>query len=93
MIAVGFLSGMTMLAFAGAGVFFWKFWMTARDSFFLSFAISCWLLAAERGVLVLSHTMQAPGSPSEADYWVYIIRLFAFLFIIVAIVRKNLKRR
>jgi hypothetical protein len=90
-----FLSGITMATFGAAGVFFLKLWKTSQDRFFLGFAMACWLLSVERVAgLFVAGTMEDLRNPiSEAGSWIYIIRLFAFLTILVVIVDKNRSQR
>jgi hypothetical protein len=69
-----------------AGLFFFRFWRTTRDRFFLFFALSFWLETGNRialGLLVNS---------SELEPVFYIVRVVAYGLIIVAIVQKNRKR-
>lgn len=81
-----FLVGAIATASLVAGLFFLKFWRDTRDSFFLAFAASFTIEGLNRvSVLFLSR-------PNEGSPWVYLIRLFAFLLILVAIVRKNYGR-
>lgn len=86
-----FLSGVTMATFAAAGLFFIKFWRASRDRFFLLFALSCWLIAGERVVALFIRATLEPlwSASSEAMVWVYLVRLFAFIAIAVAIWEKN----
>jgi len=78
-----FLSGAIMLGFAAIGLFFVGFWKRTSDRLFLLFACSFFLLAIERLVLVLV-------SPDyEFRSYIYLIRLTAFLTIILAIVDRN----
>lgn len=79
-----FLSGMAMLGSWVAGIYFFRFWLKSRDRLFLMFGASFWLMALER--LALAFT---PVPWREEYSFVYIIRLVAFLIIIVAIVDKN----
>ena len=65
------------------GLFFLKFWKQTRDRFFLLFAVAFWLLAANRVALAVV------GGASEQLEVIYLVRLVAFLLIIVAIVDKN----
>jgi hypothetical protein len=78
-----FLSGFVSCGFLVAGLFFLRFWRRSRDSLFLWFAIAFWLLGASQSVLALG------GIPVEERSSIYLIRLAAFLLILVAIVRKN----
>ena len=85
------LSGITVSTFAAAGVFFFKFYRTSRDSFYLLFALACFLFSLERiAILVII----GPAQTSEnSTPWVYVLRLFAFLLIVWAIYNKNRQRK
>ncbi|HYF43385.1 MAG TPA: DUF5985 family protein [Ramlibacter sp.] len=66
-----------------AGLFFFRFWRTTRDRFFLFFALSFWLEAGNRvalGLLVNS---------SELEPVFYLLRVVAYGLILVAILQKN----
>jgi hypothetical protein len=78
-----FLSGAITLAFATAALFFLRFWRDTRDELFLAFAAAFLLLGVAQAILALG------GIPDEQRSWVYLVRLVAFLTIIVAILRKN----
>ncbi|NNM76570.1 hypothetical protein HJG53_06600 [Sphingomonas sp. ID1715] len=80
-----FLGGAITCAFVVAGLFFARFWRGTGDSLFLAFAAAFMLLGLQQALLVLS------GIPVEERSPLYLIRLAAFLLIIVAIVRKNAK--
>lgn len=82
-----FFAGAIAMGFLACGMFFFRFWSRTRDSLFLSFGIAFWLLAVGQAVLTLT------GIPVEERSWLYLMRLAAFLLIIVAIMRKNLSRR
>lgn len=85
-----FLFGITFAVFMASGVFFFKFWKASRDRFYLYFCIACWLLACERVAILFSDSVHSTGTPTtETVVWVYLIRLIAFLFILVAIINKN----
>lgn len=86
MILVAFLSGAVTLGFAIASLFFLRFWRDTRDELFLAFAAAFLLLGAGQAILALG------GIPDEQRSWVYLVRLVAFLTIIVAILRKNRAR-
>jgi hypothetical protein len=83
---VTFLSGMTTMGFAIAGVFFLRFWRRTSDSLFLAFAAAFWLLAVNQALVGLFE------APREDKVWIYLIRLAAFLLIIFAVAAKNLGR-
>jgi uncharacterized membrane protein HdeD (DUF308 family) len=79
----GFLIGVIALSSMVAAVYFFKFWRKTGDSFFLLFATSFFIEGCNRtAVLSLSR-------PNEGSPYIYMVRLFAFLLILVAIVRKN----
>lgn len=78
-----FLSGAITLGFLVASLFFARFWRRTRDGLFLAFAAAFALLGLNQALLVFS------GIPVEERSPLYLIRLVAFLLIIVAIVRKN----
>ena len=78
-----FLLGTVVTTSVLAGVYFLKFWRNTRDSFFLAFAAFFLIEAMDRiGLLFFS-------KPNEASPWIYIVRLFALLLILTAILRKN----
>jgi hypothetical protein len=70
-----------------AGLFFFRFWRSTRDRFFLFFALSFWIEGANRFVL------SRYAGPGEDDPVYYLIRLLAYALIIAAIVDKNRSRR
>jgi uncharacterized membrane protein YbhN (UPF0104 family) len=84
---VTFLSGMTTMGFAVAGVFFLRFWRRTSDILFLAFAAAFWLLAVNQALVGLLE------APREDKVWIYLLRLAAFLLIIFAVAAKNLGRR
>jgi hypothetical protein len=81
-----FLLGVIATASLTAGLFFLKFWRDTRDSFFLAFAASFLIEALNRISLLFV------PRPHEGNPWIYLVRLFAFLLILVAIIRKNYGR-
>ena len=78
-----FLSGLLVAGYAVAALFFLRFWRQARDRLFAYFGCAFALLAVQRAALAASAAL-----PFET-YWYYLLRLFAFLLIIVAIIDKN----
>lgn len=80
-----FLSGIIMMMFMTIGLYFLKFWTKTRDRFFLIFAVSFWLMALERIVLI------GADVADESRHYIYLIRLSAFVLIIAAVVLKNRK--
>ena len=83
---IPFLSGLVVAGFMIAGLFFLRFWRNSRDSLFLAFALSFWLLALNQALLVFSNV------PAEERSWLYLLRLFAFALILGAIGLKNRQR-
>lgn len=70
-----------------AGLFFFRFWRSTGDRFFMFFALSFWIEGINR--LVLYHWV----GPNEDAPGYYLIRLVAYGLIIAAIVDKNRVRR
>jgi hypothetical protein len=77
------ISGAIVMGYAVAGLFFLRFWRETRDRLFLIFAGAFWLLGLQRLALALSRDLV------EDHTGLYLIRLFAFLLILGAIVDKN----
>jgi hypothetical protein len=69
-----------------AGLFFFRFWRQTRDRFFLWFALSFWLEAADR----LALGLMAPAS--EDSPAIYSLRIVAYGLILLAIWQKNRPR-
>ena len=84
---VSFLSGATMLGCLAIGLFFVRFWKATNDRFFIYFAVCFGLLALERIAILMLPL------PNEARPLTYLIRLFAFIVIIVAFIDKNWNTR
>jgi hypothetical protein len=82
--AMSFLAGMSAMGFAVAALFFLRFWTRTRDGLFMAFAAAFALLALQQGVIT------ALRIADEDRSWVYLLRLAAFVLIIIAILRKNL---
>ncbi len=79
----GFLLGVIATSSLTAGVFFLKFWRRTRDPLFLAFAVAFLIEGVNRTALLFV------ANPNEGSPAVYIVRLFAFLLILAAILRKN----
>jgi hypothetical protein len=77
------LSGAIGTASLVAALFFLRFWRSTRDRFFLYFAISFTLEAGARLLI------GATASYGEETPAFYLVRLLAYLLILVAIVDKN----
>jgi hypothetical protein len=82
---INFVSGAISMGYLILGVFFLKFWRRTRDSFFVLFAFAFWLLAVNQAAFA------GFGNAGPGEGWIYLFRLGAFLLIIIAIVRKNMR--
>ncbi len=82
-----FVSGATAMGSAVAGLLFLRFFRRSGDRLFAFFAAAFGLLGCDRVALVLLST------EGEFGYAVYLLRLAAFLLILVGIVDKNLVAR
>lgn len=78
-----FLAGATSFGFLVVALFFLRFWRRTNDGLFLAFAMAFALLGTGQAVLTLANI------PHEERSYVYLIRLAAFIIILVAIFRKN----
>lgn len=77
------IAGALAGGYAVAGLFFAKFWSRTRDRLFAIFAAAFWLLAIQRVATVFSDRWLEDTTP------LYVLRLIAFLLILVAIIDKN----
>jgi len=75
--------GAIAAASLATGLFFFRFWRSTRDRFFLLFALSFWIEGVNRVVLY-----EAVGLNDEAPVY-YLIRLIAYGLILAAIIDKN----
>ena len=81
-----FTAGLLTTGYLVASLFFLKFWRRTGDGLFGAFAAAFALMAVNQAVPVLF------GIPDEALGGVYLLRLAAFLLIIWAILRKNMRK-
>jgi hypothetical protein len=81
------MAGALAMGFALAGIFFLRFWRKTRDRLFALFALSFFVMAANRVLLSLAALRGAQG---DHLYW---IRLIAFALILAAILDKNRSRK
>ncbi|HYF18477.1 MAG TPA: DUF5985 family protein [Ramlibacter sp.] len=65
-----------------AGLFFFRFWRSTHDRFFLYFALSFTIEAANRVALALTVS-------SELEPVFYLVRVVAYGLIVLAILQKN----
>lgn len=77
------LSGVLFAEYAVIALFFLRFWTSARDRLFLMFSIAFTILAFQRLAIALTHEL------FEQQAALYLLRLAAFIVIIIAIVDKN----
>ena len=75
--------GAIAMASMVAALFFLRFWRDTQDRFFLLFAIAFVIEGLNRALLGLTVVSQ------EHEPFFYLVRLFAFGLILVAIVDKN----
>jgi len=80
---VGFLLGVIATSNLVAALFFLRFWRKTGDLFFLSFGASFFIEGLNRAAILLN------AHPNEGSQWTYVVRLFAFLLILAAIIKKN----
>jgi uncharacterized membrane protein HdeD (DUF308 family) len=80
------LLGAVAMASLLAGLFFLRFWRDTRDRFFLLFAFSFFVEGINRAALGLS------AMSHEQQPFFYLVRLFSFILILLAILDKNRKK-
>jgi hypothetical protein len=80
---IPFLSGAIAAGFLVAGLFFLRFWKRTGDGLFAAFAFAFWLLGLNQALLALANVT------AEERTWLYLLRLAAFILILIAIWRKN----
>ena len=81
-----FFGGLFCMGFAVIGVIFLRFWRRSRDGLFGAFAVAFWLLAGGEAAAAFL------GIDGENHEGAYLLRLVAFVLILVAIARKNASR-
>jgi uncharacterized membrane protein HdeD (DUF308 family) len=82
-----FLSGAVALGFGICALYFLRFWKRTREELFLAFALAFLLLGIGQTILALANI------PTEERGEIYLVRLAAFLLILLAIYRKNRSAR
>jgi hypothetical protein len=80
---IDFVSGATMLASLAVALFFLRFWRETGDRLFGIFSLAFAVFAANRLLLTIL------DESSEGRTYVYLVRLGAFVLILLAIVDKN----
>jgi hypothetical protein len=86
-IVQAFMRGALAMASATAGLFFVRYWRETSDRLFLFFVAAFWLLAAHWAALAIV----AP--PVETRHQLFVVRLAAFVCLIVGILDKNRRSR
>lgn len=81
-----YLAGAATISLLFIALFFIRFWRRTRDRLFLFFAGAFVFLMIERIVRAI---MAVETAETEWTPYVYLIRLAAFVLIIIAIVDKN----
>ena len=80
---LAFVSGLITMGYVIAGVFFLRFWRRTRDALFAVFAAAFWLFALNQALVALL------GVTGDERGWIYLVRLAAFILIIVGVLKKN----
>ena len=79
----GLIAGTLLAGYAMVALFFLRFWATSRDRLFALFALAF-------GVLAVQHLALALTNETMEDQTVfYLLRLAAFIIIVIAIIDKN----
>jgi uncharacterized protein DUF5985 len=78
-----FIAGAMCMAALTIALFFTRFWRKTLDRFFGFFCAAFYLIALERFALVFFN------ASVDNQYFLYTIRLAAFVLIIIAILDKN----
>ena len=78
-----FIYGILTTLSLTAALFFVRYWALARDRFFVYFAVAFVALGANWALLVGRHARD------EYTPYFYLLRLFAFVLILAAIIDKN----
>jgi Family of unknown function (DUF5985) len=84
---IDFLAGAVTMGFMVASAFFVRFWRKTADRLFLAFGAAFGLLALNQ---ILAAVLEAGD---ERTPFVYVLRVLAFILILLAIVDKNVVPR
>ena len=80
---INLIYGALFAGYSVAALFFLRYWATSRDRLFAMFAAAFGILAVQRIALALTRTVVEDQSAF------YLLRLLAFIIILVAIFDKN----
>ena len=75
------ISGALALGYIVAAFFFLRYWIATRDRLFALFGTAFSLLCVQRVLLL--------AVPENGSIFFYLLRLFAFVLILIAIIDKN----
>ena len=78
-------AGALVMGYTVAALFFAKFWRGTRVALFAWFAVAFALLAFQRALLVVAPAAAGTGGVP----WSYVVRLLAFVLLLVGIVMQN----
>jgi len=78
-----FISGALFVGYGVVSLFFLRFWTKSRDRLFFIFSVAFLLLSTERVVLTFTNP------ENEFASYIYVIRLCAFVLLILGIAEKN----
>lgn len=81
-----FMAGMVMMGFMVAGLFFFRFWSRTGDRLFAIFGVAFFLMAVNEVFVDVT-------SPTNEVVFAYVLRIIAYLMLIVGIAAKNLEER
>ena len=81
-----FLAGSVCMGFAVAALFFWRYWNKSGDRLFFALALAFALLTINQGLAAWF------GHTDERSVYAYLLRILGFVFILAAIIDKNLSR-
>jgi hypothetical protein len=87
LVAKPVVAGAIVMGYLVAGLFFHRFWSKTRDRLFLIFAVAFFLLAVQRFLLAID------TRAAEDQVPFYLMRLLAYVLIIVALFDKNRSTR
>ncbi len=82
-----FLWGVLAMASLVVAMFFFHYWRTSRDRLFAYFSVAFGAMALEW----VGHALVTLAEPVRAE--IYVVRLFAFVVILIAIIDKNRQAR
>jgi hypothetical protein len=85
-IPIDFLSGLITATFLACSGFFLRYWARSKDILFAGFALTFLLLATGQALATML------SLAAEERTWAYLIRLAAFVVLIITIIRKNLAK-